>query len=69
VGGYLWFFFGFEADFLGLQLPVWFAMIVSITVSTLIAVAGIGYIILKTLSQSSVVDALKSRGLKVYFDS
>jgi uncharacterized membrane protein len=68
VGGYLWFFFGFEADFLGLQLPVWFAMIASITVSTLIAVAGIGYIILKTLSQSNIVDALKSRGLKVYVD-
>jgi len=68
VGGYLWFFFGFEADFLELQLPVWFAMIASITVSTLIAVAGIGYVILKTLSQSSVVAALKSRGLKVYID-
>ena len=68
VGGYLWFFFGFEADFLALQLPVWFAMIASITVSTLIAVAGIGYVILKTLSQSSVVAALKSRGLKVYID-
>jgi uncharacterized membrane protein len=66
VGSYLWFFFGFEVDLFGLQLPVWGAMIASITISTLIAVAGIGYLILKALSSSGVVDALKSRGLKIY---
>jgi len=66
VGGYLWLFFGFEADIFGLQLPVVGAMIASITISTLIAVAGIGYVILKTLSSSSVISALKSRGLKIY---
>jgi uncharacterized membrane protein len=66
VGGYLWLFFGFEADIFGLQLPVWAAMIVSVTISTLIAVAGIGYAILKTLSSSSVTSTLKSRGLKIY---
>ncbi|MCW4016967.1 MAG: QueT transporter family protein [Candidatus Bathyarchaeota archaeon] len=68
VGGYLWLFFGFEADMLGLQLPVWGTMIVSITISTLIAVAGIGYGLLRTLSSSSIVNALKSRGLKIYQD-
>jgi uncharacterized membrane protein len=68
VGGYLWLFFGFEADIFGLQLPVWAAMIASITVSTLIAVAGIGYAILKALSSSSVIRELKSLGLKVYID-
>jgi len=68
VGGYLWLFFGFEADIFGLQLPVWAAMIVSVTISTLIAVAGIGYAILKTLSSSSVTSALKSRGLKIYIE-
>jgi len=68
VGGYLWFFFGFGVDVFGLQLPVWVAMIVSITISTLIAVAGIGYAILKTLSRSSIASALKSRGLKIYIE-
>ena len=68
VGGYLWLFFGFGVDIVGLQLPVWAAMIISITISTLIAVAGIGYTILKTLSSSSVARALKSRGLKIYIE-
>lgn len=64
VGSYLWLFFPPPAIF-GLQLPVWGAMIVSITISSLIAVAGIGYIILRTLSSSSIVNALNSRGLKI----
>ena len=66
VGGELWLFFGFEADIFGLQLPMWSAMIISITISTLIAVAGIGYVLLKALSSSSVTTVLKSRGVKVY---
>jgi uncharacterized membrane protein len=66
VGGYLWFFFGFGVEFFGIQLPMWGAMITSITISTLIVVAGIGYIILKVLSRSSVASAFKSRGLKIY---
>jgi len=65
VGSYLWMFFP-PPEIFGLQLPVWGAMIVSITISSLIAVAGIGYAILKTLSSSSVTGALKSRGVKVY---
>jgi uncharacterized membrane protein len=68
VGGYLWFFFGFEVDMFGLQLPLWAAMIASITISTLIAVAGIGYTILKALSSSNVTLVLKSLGLKIYND-
>ena len=68
VGGYLWFFFGFGVDVFGLQIPMWAAMIISITVSTLIVVAGIGYAILKTLSSSGVASALKSRGLKTYLE-
>ena len=66
VGGYLWFFFGFEIDFFSLQIPIWGAMIASITISTLVAVAGIGYLILRRLNNSGIVDALKSRGLKIY---
>ena len=65
VGSYLWIFFT-PPDIFGLQLPMWGAMIISITLSTLIAVAGIGYFLLKTLSNSGIVDALKSRGVKTY---
>ena len=67
VGSYLWIFFPPPSIF-GLQLPVWGAMIVSITISTLIAMAGIGYTLLKALSSSSVTSALKSRGLKIYIE-
>jgi uncharacterized membrane protein len=66
VGSYLWFFFGFEAAIFGLQLPAVAAMITSVTISTLIVMSVIGYAILRTLSSSSVADALKSRGVKVY---
>jgi len=67
VGSYLWMFFP-PPEIFGLQLPIWGAMIASITISTLIAVAGLGYTILKTLSRSGVASALKSRGLKIYIE-
>jgi len=63
VGGYLWLFFP-PPDILGF-LPVWAAMIVSITISSLVAVAGVGYSLLTILSRPSVIEPLKSRGLKV----
>ena len=65
VGSYLWIFFP-PPDIFGLQLPMWSAMVISITISTLIAMAGIGYALLKALSNSSIVNALKSRGVKTY---
>jgi uncharacterized membrane protein len=68
VGSYLWIFFP-PPDIFGLHLPVWVAMIASITISTLLAIAGIGFIILKTLSSSNIVTELKSRGLKVYIEN
>ena len=67
VGSYLWMFFP-PPEIFGLQLPIWAAMIASITISTLIAVAGLGYAIFKTLSRSGVASALKSRGLKIYIE-
>ena len=67
VGGYLWLFFP-PPDILGIQLPLWSAMIISITISTLIAVAGIGYLLLKALSSSGIISSLKSRGLKLYLE-
>lgn len=64
VGAYLWLFFP-PPDFLGLSLPSWAAMIVSITISSLIAMAVIGYSLLNVLSRPNIIKPLKSRGLKV----
>jgi uncharacterized membrane protein len=66
VGGYLWLFFPFLSppEVLGF-LPAWAAMIVSLTISSLIAVAVIGYALLQVLSRPSIIEPLKSRGLKV----
>jgi len=63
VGGYLWWFF--EVPDVLAFMPVWLGMIVSITISSLIAVAGIGYMLLTVLSRPKIVEPLKSRGLKV----
>jgi uncharacterized membrane protein len=63
VGGYLWLFFP-PPEVLNM-LPTWAAMIASITVSSLIAIAVIGYLLLSVLSRSSIVEPLKSHGLKV----
>jgi uncharacterized membrane protein len=63
VGGYLWLFFP-PPEVLG-SLPAWSGMIASITVSSLIAVAVIGYLVLSILSRLNIIEPLKSRGLKV----
>jgi predicted membrane protein len=63
VGGYLWVFFP-SPELLN-ALPVWLAMIVSITVSSLITVAVIGYLLLSVLSRPSIIEPLKSKGLRV----
>jgi len=64
VGGYLWLFFP-PPEFLGLSLPIWASMILSITISSLIAMAVIGYTLLTILSRPGVIEPLKSHGLKV----
>jgi len=56
VGGYLWIFFP-PPDVLKF-LPVWAAMITSLTISSLIAVAGIGYAILKVLGRQEIFGSL-----------
>ena len=66
VGSYLWLFFPFLSPPEMLSfMPAWAAMIVSITISTLIAVAVIGYALLLVLSRKGIIEPLKSRGLKV----
>lgn len=67
VGGYLWLFFD-VSDVLAF-MPVWLGMIVSITISSLIAVTVIGYSLLVVLSRPGVLEPLKSRGLKVLAES
>ena len=67
VGGYLWVFFP-PPDIFGLTMPIWSAMIVSITISSLVAMAIIGYTLLKALSRPNVINPLKSHGLKVYVE-
>jgi len=62
VGGYLWLFF--DAPEVLAFMPLWLGMIVSITISSLIAVAVIGYSLLLILSRPEVIEPLKSHGLK-----
>jgi uncharacterized membrane protein len=65
VGGYLSIFFPFLSPPEALNaLPAIAAMIVSITLSSLIAIAWIGYLLLVVLSRPSVLEPLKSHGLK-----
>ncbi|MBN1245071.1 QueT transporter family protein [Candidatus Bathyarchaeota archaeon] len=63
VGGYLWMFFP-PPDVFG-TVPAWAGMIGSLTISSLIAVAVIGYLVLSILSRPNIIEPLKSRGLKV----
>ena len=67
VGGYLWLFFP-PPEALGV-LPAWAGMIVSVTVSSLIAVAALGYIVLRLLNRPNIIGPLKSRGLKTLPDN
>ena len=67
VGGYLWMFFP-PPGALGAVMPAWLGMVVSITLSSLIAVGGLGYGILKALLRPNVVAALRSSGIRVYVE-
>jgi len=62
VGGYLWTFFP-PPDIFGLSLPVYVAMIVSITLSSLISVAVLGYSLARALEASGFRKLLESRGI------
>ncbi|MBT0158776.1 QueT transporter family protein [Candidatus Bathyarchaeota archaeon A05DMB-2] len=63
VGGYLWLFFP-TPEILG-AYPAWAGLIVSVTISSFVAIAVIGYLLLSTLSRPSILKPLKSHGLKV----
>jgi hypothetical protein len=66
VGGYLWIYFP-PPDILGLSLPVWAGMMASITLSSVVAVAVIGYTLLQALRASGFLRMLESRGLRTYW--
>jgi len=68
VGSYLWLFFP-PPDVFGLSLPEWAAMVISITLSSLVAMAIIGYSLLTILSRPGTLETLKSRGLKIITES
>jgi len=51
--------------FPGLALPLWSAFVLSLSTSSLVTIAIIGYVLLNSLAQPSIVEPLKSRGLKV----
>ena len=65
VGGYLWIYFP-PPSIMGVNLPIWGAMVVSITLSSIIAIAGIGHFLVRALSASAFIELLESRGLKTY---
>ncbi len=68
VGSYLWLIFT-PSDIFGFKFPstwpIWATTVFSITVSSLIAIGIIGYVLLVALSNPNVIEPLKSRGLKV----
>jgi uncharacterized membrane protein len=61
VGGYLWLFFPPPDLF---SAPAWLASIASITVSSIVSLAVIGYALLTVLSRKGIIEPLKSHGLK-----
>ncbi|MEM3699337.1 MAG: QueT transporter family protein [Candidatus Bathyarchaeia archaeon] len=69
VGSYIWMIFGAPSNFFGIEFPaawpIWVTSIVSITASSLVAIAIIGYALLTALSKPNIIEALKSKGLKV----
>jgi len=65
VGGYLWLFVP-APELGGLSLPAWAAMIISITISSFVAVAIIGYMLLLAISRPSVIEPIRSKGLRIY---
>jgi uncharacterized membrane protein len=48
----------------GILLPIWFAFVLSVSISSLIVITGVGYILLRALGQPSITGSLKSHGLR-----
>jgi formate hydrogenlyase subunit 3/multisubunit Na+/H+ antiporter MnhD subunit len=52
-------------QFPGIALPLWSAFVLSLSISSLVTIAIIGYILLNTLAREGISESLKSHGLKV----
>jgi hypothetical protein len=68
VGGYLWTFPFLPVPAVLGFLPIWAGMIASITISSLISIAIVGYSLLSVLSRPTFIKAFKSFGLKIYVE-
>jgi len=64
VGGYLWIYF--PPPYIGVMVPAWMAMIVSITLSSLVAIAIVGYLLVNALLVAGLSKTLRSMGLKTH---
>lgn len=62
-GGYLWLFFPYQPAGLAF-LPAWITTLVSLFISSLLAIAVVGYAVLRILSRPSIIEPLRSHGLK-----
>jgi hypothetical protein len=69
VGSYVWVIFGAPSNVFTLGIPLnwpfWVASILSITISSLVAIAVIGYTLLSIMSRKGIALSLKSKGLKI----
>jgi len=50
--------------FPGVELPLWAAFVLSLTISSIITIAAIGYVLLKAMSKPAVIESLKAKGLE-----
>ena len=69
VGSYVWVIFGAPSNIftIGIPLnwPLWVASILSITISSLVAIAVVGYTLLSILARKNIALAFRSKGLKI----
>ncbi len=63
VGGYLWLLIP-PPEILGSAVPLWASMILSITLSSLVTIAVIGYVLLCILSRPSMIRLFKAMGVE-----
>jgi len=65
VGSYVWMIFGAPSNIFGLEFPAGWsilgASIISITVSSIVAIAVIGYALLRILGESKVLEPLRAK--------
>jgi hypothetical protein len=68
VGSYVWLIFGAPSNIFGVGVPsswpFWVVSVLSITVSSLVAIGVVGYLLVSALGRAGVISSLRSRGLK-----